>query len=386
VRDAFTLGRILGVRITVTATWFVWLFAMVWLLSEAFTPTGEGAGAREHGLAVLITFLYVASLVGHELGHALAARRYGMDTDHVELWILGGFAHLSRESRTPREELCVAAAGPAVTFVVAVLAAIVVGIAEGFAPSTLWEIATLQRSADTTVGDLAGLLLFVEGISLAFNLLPALPLDGGRMARAVVWRVGGDPARATAWTATSGRVLAVVLAGGGLALLLGGERTLLGVALLFTAWFVWENARAAMAFTPAAPLGVPVTAAQLMDPRPPWLAVDDTVADALRDTFGPFGVDRVPVLDARGTYRGTVTAGQAEGLVEADRPDAPVGSLLSPDAARDAPRVAPDAPLDLLARDRRLRRFGTLPVVDDAGTMVGLLSADAVRRAAHEDR
>ncbi|MGE4428330.1 MAG: site-2 protease family protein [Solirubrobacteraceae bacterium] len=385
MRETFTLGRILGVRITVTATWFVWLFAMVWLLSDAFTPDGQDAAAREYGLAVLITALYVGSLVGHELGHALAARRYGMDTDHVELWILGGFAHLSRESRTPREELCVAAAGPAVTFVIAVLAAVTVGIAEGFAPATIWEIATLQRSAETTVGDLAGLLLFVEGISLLFNLLPALPLDGGRMTRALVWKVGGDPARATALTAASGRGLAIVLAAGGVAMLLGGERWLLGVALLFTAWFVWENARMAVRFTPAAPLGVPLTAAELMDARPPWLAVDDTVSDALRHTFEPFGLDWAPVLDAQGAYRGTISAGQAQGLVEAERPDVPVGSLLEPDAARDAPRLAPDTPLDLLARDKRLRRFGTLPVVDGDGTMIGVLSADTVRRAAHED-
>ena len=114
------LGRFLGVPIVAGVSWFLWLFVMVFLLTGFFAPAGAPVDGRAFGMAVIVVLIYVLALLGHEFGHALMGRRLGIETQAVELWMLGGLAHLSRPARTPKEEFLIAAAGPAVTFVVAV--------------------------------------------------------------------------------------------------------------------------------------------------------------------------------------------------------------------------------------------------------------------------
>lgn len=372
------LGRLFGIPIVAGVSWLIWLFVMT-VLVTGFFPESIATEGRAFGLALVVVAIYVVALLGHEFGHALAGRALGIETERVELWMLGGLAHLSRGSRSPKEEFLVAAAGPAVTLVVAVAAGVVVGIEEGFAVQTLWQIGSLQYSGSTTVSSVAGLILFVEGASLLFNLLPALPLDGGRIARSIVWKATGSPAKGTAATAQAGRGLAVVIVLGGLWLTARNDSTWTLIWALFLAWFIWQNAQAQIVPTErrASPKSL-IRADGVMDRSPVWVATTDSAADAHEQAFGPHGVDWSVVLEPDGRLRGIVTAERVRDELAAGRATTPAADLLAPGGR---PSTREDVLLHRLSTDKDLARLGALPVVDGDGVLVGVVSGEAVRQA-----
>jgi Zn-dependent protease len=326
-----SLGRLFGIPIVAGISWFLWLFLMVFLLSGYFGPADGGpADGRSFGLAVVVVVIYVVALLGHEFGHALMGRRLGIETQGVELWMLGGLAHLSRPSRTPKEEFLVAAAGPAVTLVAAAIAAAVVGSVEGWSVGAIWDVGAQRYAGSTTVSQVAGLVLFVEAIALVFNLLPALPLDGGRIARAAVWKATGSPMKGTAFTARAGKVLAVAIGLLGFWIYVGGGSLYNAFWAFFLAWFVWQNAEAAVIPTEPRRRGPSlITAGAVMDPEPVWVATDDTAAQAEQQAFGPHGVDWAVVLSPDGRLRGVLPAERVREELAAGRPDTPAAALLT---------------------------------------------------------
>jgi Zn-dependent protease len=211
-------GRIAGV--TVNLHW-----------SVAFVAVLLGAGlARPLGLAPAAAgvVLFLGSILAHELAHSLVARRFGVGTISIELWALGGMARLDREAPSPRAEGWTAVAGP--------LASLAVAIASLGAWAAL-------RAADTapTVGGLLGWLGFVNALLALFNLLPGAPLDGGRIVKAVRWRMHGDRFRATRDAGRAGTYLGWGLTALGFWLILTGRP---GVWILITGVFIGVNAKA----------------------------------------------------------------------------------------------------------------------------------------------
>jgi len=169
---------------------------------------------------LLATAAFFASILAHEFGHAIVARRYEVQTKSIDLWALGGVAHLDREPPTPRADGLIAVAGPAVSLVIGIVA--------------LGSGLVLQSPVLAWVG-------FVNGILAVFNMLPGAPLDGGRLLRAVRWARTGDKYRAMRDAGNAGRVLGWSLAGLGVALMLNGQ---FGVFILITNIFIAMNARA----------------------------------------------------------------------------------------------------------------------------------------------
>jgi Zn-dependent protease len=144
--------------------------------------------------AAFVVLLYLSVLV-HELSHSLVARGYGLPVRRILLWPLGGFSEIEREPQTPGREFTVSAAGPALSLI---LAAVGYGLMKVVPAGTIgWVIVSELRWANLVVG--------------GFNLLPGLPLDGGRMLRALVWKLTGRPGTATIVAAWAGRVLAVAI-------------------------------------------------------------------------------------------------------------------------------------------------------------------------------
>jgi Zn-dependent protease len=373
------LGRLFGVPIVAGFSWLLWIFVALYLMAGFFPDQIAATDGKKYLLAVVVVFLYVIALVGHEFGHALMARVFGIETERVELWALGGLAHLSRGARSPKEEFFVAAAGPAVTLLAFVSAGVVVGIVDGFDLRTLWDIGTLKFSGSTAVSSVAGIIFFFEGLALIFNLLPALPLDGGRIARSIVWKATGEPARGTAFAAQAGKVLAVLLVGAAVWLVADTGSTFNGLMALFLAYFIWQNAQAAAIPTEkrrAAPSLVPTSA--VMDRSPVWVATTDTAAEADEHAFGPHRVDWAVVLDAEGRLKGILPAERVREELAAGRPTTPSGQLLV--GGRTA-SVREDVLLHKLLRDKDLERLGALPVVDGDGVLVGVVSHEAARQA-----
>lgn len=372
------LATIFGIKIGVNPSWFFALLLMIVLIGARFDdilPTASPTVA--YALAVAAAIVFFVSLVAHELGHALAARRFGIETQGIELWLLGGVARLSRDSRNPREEFVVAGAGPLVTFL---LFAVGTGLGLLIAsPDEFVDAVLVTSSADVEVSPglaIVGWLAFINGALFVFNIIPAFPLDGGRLARAVAWKITGNRQKATVAAGFLGRGFAVLLAAFGLYSLMAGD-SFAGVWYLILAWLLAGAAKAAVMTSALSEQLHEVTATDIMDTQPPWLPESASVLDAEHETFRPFDARWAAVLDGDGYYRGIVTADRVRAELDAGRPGVVVAELIE----TEAPRVPPDAALDDLLQSEPLRRLGALPVIDEERVMLGLVTADGVRDA-----
>lgn len=187
------LGRLFGIPIGVQPAWLVIVALIAWSLGAGYYPEQvDGISApAAYGLGLASALLLFAGVLAHELGHALVARRRGVRIEEIDLWLLGGVARMSGQPRRAVDELAFAAAGPAVTLVLALLCG---GLA-----------VALPASSPDALRALLDYLFFVNAAILALNLLPAFPLDGGRIARAVIWSYDGDLRKATIVAARLGR-------------------------------------------------------------------------------------------------------------------------------------------------------------------------------------
>jgi Zn-dependent protease/CBS domain-containing protein len=228
MNPGLTLGRIAGVRISIHWSWLVIFVLITWTLAAAVFPDqrpGLSDGAYL-GMALAAAVVFFGSLLLHELGHAFQARRERMEIDGITLWLFGGVATFRSEFPSAMSELRVALAGPGVT---ALLIA-------GFA--LLAELG-LPDAADGVLAWLA----VINIVLLAFNLLPALPLDGGRVLHAILWRVRGDRRWATRLAAGIGRGFGFAMIGAGIGLSLAGAAAS-GIWLALLGWFLLQAATA----------------------------------------------------------------------------------------------------------------------------------------------
>jgi Zn-dependent protease len=225
------LGRIAGIRISVDWSVLVIGALLAWGIAAVAVP-GQAPGTPEWlawTVGALVAVLLLASLTAHELGHALLARRRGIAVDGIRLWLFGGVAQMSGDWMTGKTEMLVAAIGPAVTLVITAVCI-----------AATWLSAV--TGAPHLVFVVAEWLAAVNFLLLLFNLIPAFPLDGGRILRGFIWTRTKDRISATVLAARVGRVFAVVLVGLGLldAFLYDPVG---GVWLMLIGWFLDNTAR-----------------------------------------------------------------------------------------------------------------------------------------------
>jgi len=192
-RTHVSLGHIAGVPVGLNASWFPVFGLVAWSLATGFIPhAAPAAGPETVWAAALIgTLLFFASILAHEFGHALVAMHAGIGVSSVTLFVLGGVSRIVEEPRTAWEELRIAAAGPLVSIATA-------GVFLGVTPFL---------GGYPLAMSIAIYLVLVNAALALFNMLPALPLDGGRVLRAMIWAATGDPLSATRWAAWSGRAI-----------------------------------------------------------------------------------------------------------------------------------------------------------------------------------
>jgi len=225
------LFRLFGIQFTASWSWLLLLGLLVYFAYYTLRARlGFGWPAPAMwGLSLVAALLGVASLYGHELAHALMARRFGIPVRTISLFLLGGMAHITRESPSPRAEFMIAVVGPASSLAIGVVGLVLSAPLEGVAPP------------------LAALFfwLAVVNIPLAlFNLVPAYPLDGGRVLRAMLWFAGQDLRWGSLIAARVGQVAALTLLFAGVWVLLEGnsDGLLAGVWLIMIAWFMYAGA------------------------------------------------------------------------------------------------------------------------------------------------
>ena len=346
MRWTLRLGTLFGIRIEVHVTFLLMLAGVA-----LFTSTGP----RDAFHTALHLILLFACVVLHELGHALAAQRYGIRTREIVLLPIGGVARLERMPEKPVQELVVALAGPAVNVVLATIVGAVL-FALGTPP-----VAILDRAAGD--GTLEFLLL-ANATMLVFNLVPAFPMDGGRVLRATL-AMFLPYARATRYASLVGQGFALVFAAVGIFVLKNP-------VLVFIALFVFVTAgeERSLVQTRSSLTGLPVSAAMVtafvsLETRHELTyAVDLLLAGEQHD---------FPVLED-GQLLGMLSRDDLLRGMRAEGPDAPVGRLVRLDVAP----VEATMPLDAALQRMSAARQSALPVVA-RGRLVGMLTLENIR-------
>jgi Zn-dependent protease/CBS domain-containing protein len=267
------LGRVIGFEVRIDHSWFILFALILWSFSYmAFPAHAPGLPPAVYfAMGLSGTLLFFISLLAHELSHSVVARAKGIPVDGITLFLFGGMAHTRMEAETPGDEFQIAAAGPIMSIAIAVLlgAAWMLGARFGW---PVYILAVLQYIA------LLNLVLAV------FNLLPGFPLDGGRLFRAVVWKVTGDMTRATRVASAGGRWLAYVLIGFGLLSAFAGN-VLGGMWLVFIGWFLRNAAISTYQQHLLLDVLSGVRAGQAMTPNPDTVPPDATVRELMEDFF-----------------------------------------------------------------------------------------------------
>ncbi|MEZ5156640.1 MAG: site-2 protease family protein [Solirubrobacterales bacterium] len=357
---SFSLGRWAGVEIGVNWSWVVIFLLICWSLAAVVFPDaspGLGTGAYA-AMAAVGAVLFFTSLLLHELGHAVVARREGMEIDGIVLWLFGGVAKFKGLFPSAGAELRIAIAGP------------LVSLAIGISMLAL-AAAPLPDSVDAVVAWLGSINLLL----LAFNMLPALPLDGGRVFRALIWKRTGDFTRATQIAGSLGRLFGQVMIGGGIVLLL----LLAAPGGLWLALIGWFLIAAATAETRMATIAValgPLRVRDAMAREPISAAAGSSVAEFIENRFSGSRHAAYPVLDGD-RVAGMLGFRDLSAIPTAEWEDTRIESI-----ARPLDRVltfAPDANLGDATVELVQDELGRALVLD-GDRLVGLLSMTDVSR------
>jgi Zn-dependent protease len=368
------LARIFGIRVGVSASWFLVLLFLIFFLSQYFHEVLRGSTSTAYAVAVVGALGYFASLVLHELGHALVSRRLGIPILGIDLWFFGGMARPAREPETAGEEFKVAAAGP-----VATLAILVVCVAAIFAIAPGNFSNALLVSESITITPLQALLAwlaFINALLLVFNLVPAFPLDGSRIARAAIWWRTGDRNRGTRITGRAGQGFAMVLGLLGLLGLLDGDS--FGILTLLLGLILYQASGGAVMQGAIGQRIQSVTVGDIMDREPVAIPAEVKVLDAQEQFFARYRRPWFAVVDHARHFLGVVRSERIDEEIAAGRPALEVSEVLEQNLSV---RIDEQEPLESLLRSEALGRLGGMVAVDADGVLRGVVTVAQIRQA-----
>jgi Zn-dependent protease/CBS domain-containing protein len=365
VTPTIRLGKLFGIEIDFNWS-LVFIFALVaWTLAASVLPLDvPGQPALAYWVAgVAGAVVFYACLLAHEVSHALVAKRMGVKVAGITLWLFGGVSRLEGEPTSARSEALITIVGPLTSFGLALLA-------------FLLAVGSSAVAGLRLVTDLLSWLAFINLSLGLFNLVPAFPLDGGRLLSSLFWWRAGSRARGVHSAVRVGRVLAYLMIAFGLFLLLSGA-VLNGVWIAFIGWFLLSAASAEESGVTMKALlkSVPVSAAMTS----PVITVPDwyTISQFLGSVASQYHFTTYPLHDSSGQLSGVVRLAQLVRIPESDRE-----RLRLRDCARpltEIPTAQPSEDLAALVQrvgtnlDRRLLVF-------DGGALVGIVSpADLAR-------
>lgn len=297
----FRLGSFLGFEVRIDFSWFVIFFLVFWSLGAGVFPDEypELSGAVHSAMGIVATLLFFASLLIHELSHAVVSRRKGVPVAGITLFVFGGMARAEREPDTPRDEILIAGVGPVTSLVLAGLFLVA---------TRLGELAGLS---DAVLG-VTRYLAMINTALAVFNVMPGFPLDGGRVFRAIVWGVTGDRTRATRMATGAGRTFGLLL------IVLGAMQALAGAPvsglwLVFIGWFLRTLAGASLRQHVLDDLLGGYVARDVMTPQPAVVDAGLTVDELVHDHFMTMRFGSYPVLSL-GRVVGLVTLEDVKGI------------------------------------------------------------------------
>jgi Zn-dependent protease len=361
-RGSFSIGRIAGIRILLHPTWLI--IALIVTLGIALSNLPAlfpgWPPVAYYGLGAVVAVLFFASVLAHELSHALVARRFGMEVRDITLFIFGGAATLEGDAKTPGQEALIALAGPACSVGLGVA---LFGAAQVIDQRVFREIAAW---------------LGLVNLSLAvFNLIPAYPMDGGRVLRALLWRVRGDQFAATRGAALVGRAFGYLLIMVGVWLVL--DENFNGLWLALIGWFLSSAAGASVTQMSIQRTLEGVKVRDVMEEQPASVSPNESVADLINERLARGDSRSFLVRHDDGGLAGIVTLTDVRRVARDDWPAARVTDIMT--RFGELAVVSPDQDVEKALELLQEREVNQLPVVEaDGRTVVGLLTRAGILR------
>lgn len=341
------IGRIAGTAVRIHITFLLFL---LWI-GFASWRTG-GSDAAWNGVAFMV--LLFACVLAHEFGHIFMARRFGIATPDVTLLPIGGVAQLERMPEKPMEQLWVAIAGPAVNVVIALVLIFALG-----ATTDVQQLAQIEDGRHNLIARLASANLFLA----IFNLIPAFPMDGGRVLNAIL-AMRMDPRRAVQISARIGQ---------GFALLLGFLGLFGNPLLVFIAIFIYMAAAAEAQGSTLQSTTSGLSVADAMETKFLTIPVEADLGHAV-ETLLSSSQHEFPVVDRFGKPIGVLTRDDLLSALKTKTPDAPVSEAIN----AGAPSVHPRDSLDSALRTLNATGAPAISVIDEQGRAVGMLTTQNV--------
>ncbi len=361
--SSFSIGSVAGIRIALHPSWLVIAFLVTYSLAIGNLPQSFPGWepALYWVVAAVVAALFFGSVLAHELSHALVARRFDITVRDITLFVFGGAATLEGDARTPRQEALIAFAGPASSLLLG---------------GAFYALAFV--TAQEQIAAVLGWLAFIN-ISLGvFNLIPGFPMDGGRILRALLWRLRGDQFAATRNAATVGRLFGYVLIGLGAYIAFDGA-VFNGIWLALIGWFISSAAESAVAQQSVQRMLRGVKVRDVMEPEPASVTPNETVAELVNERLMR-GEDRsFLVRHDDGGLAGIVTLSDIRRVPRDTWPTARVTDIMTRYA--DLAKIGPDEELERALDVLQEREVNQVPVVgDDGRTVLGLLTRAGILR------
>ena len=356
-----TIGRFGGVELRLNWSLLAVVALIVWSLSDGVFPS-QNPGLSHNtylGMAVVASLLFLASIALHELGHSWVARREGIEVDSITLWLFGGVSQLNGRFKSPGVEFRVAVSGPLVSIGLGVLFVLVA-----------------LAGAPSEVDGVAAWLGYINLLLAAFNLLPAAPLDGGRVLHAILWRAKGDFAWATRVASEVGQGFAYLFIALGLAMFIF-EGSFSGAWLAFIGWFLLQGARAEARYVATEQALGGLRVRDLIVRHPVTVDADSTIGRFMDDVAWSHRFTTYPVLEGDRPV-GLLAFASVAAVPRSDWDTRRVRDTMFP--LDDIPLLTEDE-LAVNALEELSAPTGNRGLVVDDGHLAGLLSITDIARA-----
>jgi Zn-dependent protease len=365
----FRAGRLLGFRIRIDYSWFVVLVLVTWTFASWQFPAEIPGLGRTVYLAMGLSgaLLLFLSVLLHELAHSVVARSRGIEVAGITLFIFGGVAEMRQEPERPLDEFLLTIVGPLSSLALA---------------AAFLALAYLLRAIGAeSVAVVSGTLATLNLVLAVFNMVPAFPLDGGRVLRSILWKITGDAGRATKWSAWIGRGFGWLLIAYGVFLFLSGLQ-LAGVWGVLLGWFLTGAATSAarQAELRQSLTGIPIARA-LAGPTV-FVEADISAEDLVEEYFLRLPATVFPVVQG-GRVVGVVGVSDISGLSIDERPLTPLHRIMQP--IGEVPAVEHDRPLVEILIGMRGASHDRVLVVSE-GELLGVLTAEDLVGWAHRAR
>ncbi|MFH8368228.1 site-2 protease family protein [Streptomyces sp. NPDC018031] len=373
VGGGFLMGRPFGVPVYVAPSWFIVAALITWVFGDQLDRVLPELGAARYLVSLFFAVAFYASVLVHELAHTVAALRYKLPVRRIQLQFFGGVSEIEKETETPGREFVLAFVGPLLSLVL----------------SGVFYLGMQFVEPGTVPGVLLAGLMISNLIVAAFNLLPGLPLDGGRMLRAVVWKLSGKPMTGTIAAAWTGRALAVtVLIGLPLLSQAGGfnedaegfgsfESLTDALLAAILAAIIWTGAGNSLRMARLRER-LPGLSARTLTRRAVPVAGDTPLSEALRRA-NEAGARALVVVDGQGVPTAVVREAAIAGVPEHRRPWVAVSSLAQD--LREGMKVSAELTGEDLLDTLRATPATEYLVVEETGEIYGVLSTADVERA-----